>query len=305
MDTSARQETEGRSVERTVRRIGGRWAAGAAVAALGLTALAGCSSSQATGKTTGGAGADAVLTAYHQTLAAGTAKLSLYETVSVGGTNQSVSADGSVDFASKDLEMDMTVPSLGAITMRMVSPYLYLQAPGALQSELPAGKTWLSIDLDTLTQSKLGSSLSELSDSSQQSTQILSYLEAVSSSGITEIGPATVRGVATTEYSATIDLSKAVSLKDPQARAALQKLEASLHLSTFPIQVWLDDRGRVAQESYQVTVPASSATASATSVSLTIGFYDFGTPVEVAAPPASQVFDITSQPLAGGGNATS
>ncbi|MGO8870220.1 MAG: hypothetical protein ACLQPH_02260 [Acidimicrobiales bacterium] len=293
-------------MERTERRPIARWVVGALVATLGLAVLAGCSSTQATGSSAGTqTGAGAVLTAYTQTVAAGSARISLDENVSTGGTNRTISADGRIDFASQNLAMDLTIPSLGSLSIRVIPPELYLQAPGALQSELPPGKSWLSIDLDTLTTSQYGASLSELSDSSQQSTQILSYLEAVSSNGITEVGPATIRGVPTTEYRATVDLTKAAALKDARAQAALQRIESELHTTSFPVQVWLDDQGRVAQMSYQITVPASSATSSATSVSITVGFYDFGTPVTVTAPPASQVYDITNQVLGAGASATS
>jgi hypothetical protein len=120
----------------------------------------------------------------------------------------------------------------------------------------------------------------------------------VSSTGVTTVGPATVRSVPTTEYRASIDLTRVGQLKDPAGRAALQKLASELHATSLPVTVWLDGQGRVAQESYKVSVPTSAGT---TTTSATIGDYDFGSPMTISGPPAAQVYDITSQVVAAGG----
>ena len=162
-----------------------------------------------------------------------------------------------------------------------------------------------------MSEAKLGASLSQLSSSSQESTQLFSYLQSVSTSGITTVGPATIEGVPTTEYKATVDLTKAADQKSPAAQAALKSLEAPLNATTMPVQVWLDGHGRVrqvtnllqvttnSQSNGSTTVPAASG-----SVSTTVDYYDFGTPVTVQPPPASQVDDVTNQALASASSTT-
>ena len=194
---------------------------------------------------------------------------------------------------------------------RFISPDLYIQLPAADKGQLPSGKTWISINLNTVTEAKLGASLAQLSSTSQQSTQLLSYLQSVSSTGITTVGPATIKGVATTEYKATVDLTKVAEKKSPAAQAALKSLEAQLNATTLPVQIWLDGQGRVRQVSEQVQVSTTAQSSGGTtvpaasgSVSTTVDYYDFGTPVTVQAPPSSQVDDITSQALAAASSTT-
>jgi len=199
----------------------------------------------------------------------------------------------------------------GNYSVLFVSPNLYIQLPAADKAQLPAGKTWLSLNLNTVTEAKLGASLSQLSSSSQESTQLLSYLQAVSTSGITTVGPATIKGVATTEYKATVDLTKVADQKSPAAQAAIKSLEAQVNATTVPVQVWLDGQGRVRQVSEQIQVSTTSQSSGGTtipaasgSVSTTVDYYDFGTPVTVQAPPSSQVDDVTSQALAAASTTT-
>jgi hypothetical protein len=247
--------------------------------------------------------------AYTQTTDAKTAKVTLTESITRSNAlplQATISGSGSVDFGSSNCTLTFSsAQTAGDYSVLFVSPNLYIQLPAADKSQLPTGKTWLSLDLNTVTEAKLGASLSQLSSSWQESTQLLSYLQSVSTSGITTVGPATIKGVPTTEYKATVDLTKAADQKSPAAQAALKSLEAQLNATTMPVQVWLDGQGRVRQVTNQLqvttnaqsngstTVPAASG-----SVSTTVDYYDFGTPVTVQPPLASQVDDVTNQALA-------
>jgi hypothetical protein len=270
-----------------------QWTAGVLGAAVMLTGCGAASSSAATtSSTVATATANPVLDAYQKTVAAKTAGVSLNETVT--GTSAgpvTVSGTGQVDFASGAAQFSLSVPSAGTFAIRLVKPVLYLQFPSALKSVLPAGKSWVSINLDTAGKSALGASFSQLSDSAGLGTDALSYLGGVSATGVTTVGPATVDGVQTTEYSATIDLAKAAAQKDPQVRAALQRLEGQLHLSSVPVEVWIDAQGQVRQIAIQESVTTAGTTAN---VQVTIGFFDFGAPVDVVPPPADQTVDSST-----------
>jgi hypothetical protein len=251
-----------------------------------------------------------VLSAYRQTIGGKSAKISLSEsiaaTASGTATKQvSVSGTGSVDFANHNGSLTLSSPTTGTFTVRLISPLLYLQLPASERAQLPPGKSWVEINLNTVSEAKLGQSFSQLTSSSQESTQTLSYLQGVSKSGITAIGHDTIRGVATTEYKATVDLTKVANQKSPTEQAAIKNLEAELHTSMMPVQVWLDAQGRVRQITEQVqasttpsSTPGSTIPATTENVSTTVDYYDFGVPVNVAAPPSSQVDDITGQALA-------
>jgi hypothetical protein len=255
-----------------------------------------------------------VRAAYSQTVDARTAKVTLTETVTQSNSlplQVTISGQGSLDFKSGNGVLNFSSPTAGSFSARLISPYVYIELPAAEKSQLPAGKTWLSINANTVTQDKLGQSLAQLSSSSHDSTQLLSYLQSVSSTGTTTVGPATIKGVATTEYTATVDLTKVADKKSPAQQAAIKSLEAQLNATTLPVQIWLDGQGRVRQVSEQIQVSTNAQSnggttvpAASDSVSTTVDYYDFGAPVTVQAPPSSQVDDITSQALAASSTTT-
>lgn len=259
--------------------------------------LAGCggaaSSTGGTATTAPGRSPDAVLTAYQRTVAARTASMSLDETIHGAPSGPlAVSGTGQIDFTTGDASVSMAIPSIGHMDMRIVKPTIYLQIPSGLGTALPAGKSWVSVDLDSPTvSSALGASFSQLTDSANLSTDSLSYLQAVSAQGVATLGPATVRGVPTTEYSATVDLAKAGRNRSPAVQALLRKLQSELGVSSLPVEVWLDAQGQIRRESLQESMTMGGTRVD---VGVTVELYDFGTPVDVAPPPADQTIDISS-----------
>ena len=150
----------------------------------------------------------------------------------------------------------------------------------------------MSINLDSpAVSSALGASFSQLTDSADESTQGLAYLQGVSADGVTTVGPATVRGVATTEYSATIDLTKAAQGRSAAVQALLQKLQAKTGMTTLPVSVWIDAQGQIRREVLDESLTTNGV---ATGATVTIEYFDFGAPVDVTPPPASQTVDISS-----------
>ena len=240
-----------------------------------------------------------VLAAYTHTLAAKSAQVTLKETVTSGTKSVSVTGSGPVDFNGRAGEFTYDFPTVGAVTMRLISPVIYLELPAKARTEIPGHKPWVSLNLNALYKAKLGTSLSQLSSSSQTPTQTLSYLQSVSTSGVHRIAAVNLGGVATTQYDATIDLTKVAATKDAAAKAAIANLEAELHRSTYPMQVWIDRADRVRQLAYQIAIPATASTPSS-NLAVTIGFSGFGAALHVAAPPKAQTYDITEQTVNAG-----
>ncbi len=259
----------------------------------GAASSGGTTTTVATASTAGGAPANPVLDAYQRTLAARTASISL--DVTVTGTPSgptTVDASGQVDFTTGDAAFQMSLPSIGSLGVRLVKPTIYMQFPASAGVPLPAGKSWVSINLDSpAVSSALGASFSQLTDSADESTQGLAYLQGVSADGVTTVGPATVRGVATTEYSATIDLTKAAQGRSAAVQALLQKLQAKTGMTTLPVSVWIDAQGQIRREVLDESLTTNGV---ATGATVTIEYFDFGAPVDVTPPPASQTVDISS-----------
>jgi hypothetical protein len=242
----------------------------------------------------------AVQSAYASTIGQKTAKLSLVEHLSLNGHHITAQGAGVDDFAGH--KIDSTITFAGQqIEVRKVGQILYERLPSAADSGLPGGKPWVSLNLSTLLKHATGTSLSQLAAGQQDDpASILAYLKQASANGLHRLGTASIRGVPATQYSATIDLNKVAAAEGGKLGAVIRSEVKALGTSTYPLSVWVDHQGLVRQVSYHLSAsPTASLPGSASGSSLhvtvaaTIQFYDFGAPVSVTAPPASQVNDIT------------
>jgi hypothetical protein len=305
---------EGDPMPRLIRSTNGPRGVKVAAACAGVAiAAAACGSGAAT-TSINKPPTNAVLTAYHNTISEKSARITLHETVSgiSGGSSPQVtiSGTGESDLNGPDGSLTLSLPTGGSIQLRVMAGEMYLHLPSSLRSQIPGDKAWLSINLNELVQAKLGATLSQLSSSSQTPTQSLGYLQAVSAAGLTKVGSPSLDGVATTEYAASIDLNKVAATKSAAAQTAIKNLEGQLGSSTLPVKVWVDAQGRVRQLSYTVTTAgsttasASGTTGSQASVTATIGFSDFGVPVNVTAPPAGETYDATNAAISASSSTT-
>ncbi len=230
------------------------------------------------------------------------------------GNGFAVSARGYVDERKRtgELTMDLSgiagasaLPGGGAGTVKLIFAYpvIYMNTP-FLAGQLPAGKTWMKLDLRKAAQAA-GIDLSQLSSLNQDDpTQLLEYLRA-SSGGVSTVGSETLDGVPTTHYRGTLQLSDILdrlpaSDRDA-AKAALEKLGNG---GAIPVDVWVDGQQRVRR--MQMSLGASAPTsatgdAGAVSGTVTIDFTSYGAVPPIVPPPASEVFEASSLAgLAGG-----
>ncbi len=235
-----------------------RTVAVAAASAGAIVALAGCGSSS--GPSAGSSGASPtsslqdVQSAYTSTVGQKSAKLSLVEHLNVGGHALTINGAGAESFADKKFTLTTTVAGQ-QIEIRELGQVLYEKLPAAASSHLPGGKPWISVNLNTLVQHLTGASLSELEAGQQEDpANTLSYLKQASASGLHRVGTATVRGVPTTEYTATIDLNKVAAAQPGAVAKAIKAEEKSLGTSSYPISVWVDANHLVRQLGYHTTV---------------------------------------------------
>jgi hypothetical protein len=158
---------------------------------------------------------------------------------------------------------------------------LYLQL-GALAAQLPVGKRWIELDVSKLGRSA-GLDLEKLLSASQvQPSDLLSMLESEGAK-IRTVGPATVDGVATTRYRVTIDTAKAL-----QAKGLTSPLLGDLaaQMPKVPEDVWIGKDGLVRR--IRVSLHLAQRR-----LEMTMDLHDYGTPVTIAAPPSSDVYDAT------------
>ncbi len=229
------------------------------------------------------------------------------------GAGFAITAHGSVDERKRtgELTMDLSgipgasaLPGGGAGTVKMIFAYpvVYMDMP-FLAGQLPAGKTWMKLDLRKAAQAA-GIDLSQLSSLNQDDpTQLLEYLRA-SSGGVSTVGSETLGGVPTTHYRGTLQLSSVLDrLPSSDRDAAKTALEKLGNGGAIPVDVWVDGQHRVRrmQMSLGANAPTSAGGGGAIGGTVTIDFTHYGAVPPIAPPSDSEVFEASSLAgLAGG-----
>lgn len=230
---------------------------------------------------------DPVASAAGKTTSAGSSRVAFELEADAFGHDVSVRGEGAFDYEASRGRLEVDAGALlpgSRLELRAVGSELYVRVPPLLAAWLPSAKPWVSLaggrSLDAL-------GLGELR---QDPGELLGLLRA-SSTRVTKAGTAVVRGVETTRYTAVLDPVKALeanadalglsAAERAQLRRAADELRRLSGRSTQPVNVFVDEDGLVRR----LTLAADGDRVS-------IDFWDFGTDVDVQAPPASAVFDL-------------
>ncbi|MEV3972995.1 hypothetical protein AB0K68_33485 [Streptomyces sp. NPDC050698] len=278
---------------------GGRVCALGVAGALAGTVLVGCGDGDSGDAAQGvsakpGAGAEergtrAVRSAYDRTAEEDTAKVKLRVRTSAQGAAQTATGQGTVDLDDGDSVMTLTAQGQ-RIEQRVIDQVLYQKLP---KGQAPGGKPWIKIDLGKVV-AQQGTGDQSMSDPAQSAA----YAKAITDKDVTKKGTATIGGVETTHYRVSVDVAKL-----PNGDTLRKQVGP-----TLPMDVWLDDEGRMRRQQIDMTVKApaaakqrSSTDASSAPEKVTVrtvmDFTDFGTEVDADAPPAGQVTDMTGKVL--------
>jgi hypothetical protein len=266
-----------------------------------LAVAPGCGSSGATEL-------DPVASAASKTSDAGSSRVAFELTMTAAGEEMSFSGEGisAYDELRGAMTMDMSsvAPGSGDATMevRMVDGMMYMRMPAALagEAQLPEGKDWIGFDIEkALDAAGLGGmSPAQLQ---QDPSQTLRLLRA-SSTNVEEVGEADVRGVDTTRYTATLDLEQALQVTSGELglnekerrelRAAAKELKKQAGVDAIPVDVFVDDDGLLRRMTMKMKMTIEGERVS---MEMAYDYYDFGVDVDVEAPPASRVLDVTEE----------
>jgi hypothetical protein len=161
---------------------------------------------------------------------------------------------------------------------------IYMRIP-FLSSQIPGGKTWMKLDLSKLGKSA-GIDMSKLLSSSQlEPTDLLSILKSEGAT-VDKVGSATIDGVGTTQYRVKVNTAKALKAKgltSPVFSGMAKKAK------TITENVWVGKDGLVRRVAFNYALPQAGSSRMA----MTMDLFDYGAHVSIAAPPSSQVFDMT------------
>jgi hypothetical protein len=218
-----------------------------------------------------------VKSAAHKTTLAESEHATFTSSVRVAGQAVTLSGAGDFDNTSHQGSMhaDFAVSGLsGSIDEVIDGTTIYMRSP-LFASSLPAGKTWIKLDLQKALASK-GVDFSALL--SQDPGQALTRLQ--SSGHVTKVGDETIDGSATTHYRGTIDPAK------------LPKGLTTAKYGAYNVWIGKDD-GYVHRISFAYTLGKRET------IALTMNFSDFGKGVIVTVPPSSEAFDATNAGIKG------
>jgi len=239
-----------------------------------------------------GSGPDAqaaVLNAVNSTLAGKTAHLTLSMTASAGGASITASGTGSADFGRDAMALNTSMSAAGqqvALSEVIVGGTLYESIPGI--DLIERGKSWVSADVSQFAQSATSGTGGALGASDDPLATL--HMLAQQGNTVTPLGASDVDGVAVQGYAVTID--KGAIEKDLSGASIpswLRQSLSGLDFSGFNVRVYVDDQGQLRREAVDV---AMSVESQALSAHATIDFSDYGTPVDVSAPPADQVVSL-------------
>ena len=259
------------------------------LAAVALAAVAGLSVLAACGDGTGAASVSirALQAAAQNTQQTESRQYSF--TLSTRGGRRDIEIHGTAVAAGDGSRARATVDlgSLGTLEELVVDHDVYISVDGlgGVLAPLAKGKAWIKIDVD-----ELAEYLPQMGGAGQANPgdQGLQALEGLSGD-VERVGDDTVAGRHAVHYRAEIDDAKvADALPDPSSKAA----SALRKIGTVPADVWIDDHDRVVKLRFAMSGGALGGSGSGT-VEMTLEVTAFGVPVDVQAPPADQVLDLT------------
>ncbi len=245
---------------------------------------------------------ETVQVAYKETAAQGTAKTSFEITTTVPPVDPEASGQpdavtmtgqGVMDFSRTASNMTVEMFGMGGFEMRQIEDTVYVRLPEDLVAQMRGAKPWLEADLEAMYGQQYGAGPAQgRGGAAQDPTRQLEYLRGVSDS-VEKVGVEEVRGVQTTRYEAVVDLEREVAGQDAEVREAHDEMVEKLGASKLPVEVWLDDENRVRRYAMDATVPVPEDAPEMPEggemrTSIVAEYYDFGTPVDVQAPPPDQ-----------------
>ncbi len=238
----------------------------------------------------GGSGHTDALAAAVARTSAQTARVAITTTTQMQSMSVSFTETGVFDFAHSRGMLSMQQPV--GLTELFVPPKTYVKLSDMAGAGLPRGKSWFAIS-DGMPGGPAAAMLGPFGGNGDPA-DLLASLTAVAGSE-KEVGTTVIRGVPVTEYQVNIDPAKAVTRLPGWERAGFQEFVKALGSGAIPVDVWVDSQDLVRRVQLSLHVPdvagmpSAPATTGNPQLVQSADFYDFGVPVRVAAPPASEV----------------
>jgi hypothetical protein len=217
-------------------------------------------------------------------------------TMEGSAAGQTISATGAMAIDGANTKFSMSSTAAGETTeMRMVDKVMYIKLPAEQQKQMGTDKSWAKISADgtdPISQA-MGSALSQSAEQSDPSK----ILEQVSKAGrIISSDQTELNGQQVNHYKVELDVAKSVEqFTDQVPAAARDKLTEMLKGKDIkiPAELWLNKDNLPVQVTMdQGPMMQALGAPGAGDSKFTMKYSDWGTTVDVTAPPADQVVDL-------------
>ncbi|CNE66405.1 Protein of uncharacterised function (DUF1396) [Mycobacterium tuberculosis] len=211
-----------------------------------------------------------------------------------GASDGDVAMNGTMQYRTKpDLaysmnfaQMTVAGKSMGGMEQRLVGRNMYMKMP--MLSTLGGGasaKPWIKLSLDEIGKQS-GMNIDELLQQSRQMDPVQNTKMLTASKDAREVGKETVDGVETTHYTGTYRMEDAIAKLSPEMQEAYRKNAAATGMQNMHFDLWVDGQ----QLPRQMKMKSDQTSEGA--MTMTMKYHDFGKPVQIEEPPASQVTDF-------------
>lgn len=210
-----------------------------------------------------------------------------------GSSDGNMSATGTMQYRTKpDLaysmnfgQMTVAGQSMAGMEQRLVGRNMYMKMPTLTQLGGGSGKPWIKISLDELGR-KSGMNIDELLQQSRQMDPVQNTKMLTASKDAREVGKESVDGVQTTHYTGTYRMEDAIAKLSPETQEAYRKSIGTTGMDAMHFDLWVDG-----QQLPRKMTMKSQQTSDGT-MTMTMKYRDFGKPVQITEPPASEVTDF-------------
>jgi len=254
----------------------------------------------------GGKSAEAaVIDSVNSTMADKTANISLHVNVHAPSAQVTATGTGQIDFSQSAMQLQMSV-GVDAQQIQMNAVYIagsvYEQIPGI--DQVVPGKSWVSIDLSSLGAAG-GQSASSLGTGNNPAAML--RILAQQGNTVVPLGSSSIDGTSVQGYLVTLNAATIKSrLQSAKLPSWMTGALSHVNIQDTTLKVYVDGAGLLRR--FDVGLTESAASAGKVVVDESLDFSNYGTPVNVSAPPPDQVVSfeqfLQAAEAAAGGSST-
>jgi hypothetical protein len=220
---------------------------------------------------------------------AGTSRFEMQVTAVGQGVDSTFGATGEQDLVDGTLRMttDLGLDATRTETV-VLGETIYLRSP---LFELFTGdpERWVRIELEDAGQAG-GLDVDALVEGNTGPAALIQQLRGAADD-IEELGSEQVRGVDTRRLRVVVDTDRAIEQSPAEVREQLRAFAETSGLpATYPMEVWIDDDALIRR--VRTVVEVEDETAGPVTHETTLELFDFGLPVDIAAPDEAEVVDL-------------